>query len=241
MSTRAATAGVQARQLLLQEYQGVLSTLSVEVPGYPFGSGVPYCLDRRGWPVLLISRLAQHTKNALANPKASLTLIEPGVQDLQTGGRLTYLGDIQIVESSADDIAQRYYRYFPQSQDYHLKLDFDFYVIVPVRVRYIGGFGEIFWLTPEQLVLPNPFSASEETGIVEHMNDDHQSAMRTYCKNAGLALDEDAVPAFAGVDAEGFHLRIGSRIHRFRFSKPVANGMQVREQLVALAHAESPT
>ncbi|MGH9816446.1 MAG: heme iron utilization protein, partial [Candidatus Acidiferrales bacterium] len=57
------TAGAEARQLLLRDYQGVLSTLSVAVSGYPFGSLVPYCLDRQGRPIILISRIAQHSKN----------------------------------------------------------------------------------------------------------------------------------------------------------------------------------
>ena len=41
----------------------VLSTHSLEHPGYPFGSVVPYVLDQEGLPLLLLSRLPQHTKN----------------------------------------------------------------------------------------------------------------------------------------------------------------------------------
>jgi heme iron utilization protein len=235
MSSRSATAGIQARWLLLSEYHGVLSTISVDVPGYPFGSVVPYCLDRRGWPVLLISRIAQHTKNAWADPKVSLTISEPDLDDVQTGSRLTYLGDIQQVTEPDEDTAERYYRYFPQSRDYHRTHDFDFYVIAPVRVRYIGGFGEIFWLSPEQLVRPNPFSPAEETDMVDHMNTDHEAAMRTYCKTANIPLTPETQPQFAGVDAEGFHLRLGARIVRFNFPSPVSKPLEVRQQLVAMA------
>jgi len=32
-----------ARELLLQRSFGVLSTISLDVPGYPFGSVTPYC------------------------------------------------------------------------------------------------------------------------------------------------------------------------------------------------------
>ena len=45
-----------ARELLLKEYHGVLSTHSKAMPGFPFGSVVPYCLDAQGRPLLLISR-----------------------------------------------------------------------------------------------------------------------------------------------------------------------------------------
>ena len=41
-----AEARKHARQLLLKEYRGVLSTHSQAMPGFPFGSVVPYCLTR---------------------------------------------------------------------------------------------------------------------------------------------------------------------------------------------------
>ncbi|HCT08851.1 MAG TPA: heme iron utilization protein, partial [Pseudomonas sp.] len=42
MSTQVAK---NARELLLKEYRGALATLSKAMPGFPFGSVVPYCLD----------------------------------------------------------------------------------------------------------------------------------------------------------------------------------------------------
>lgn len=59
-----------ARELLLKEYRGVLSTHSKSMPGFPFGSVVPYCLDAEGNPLILISRIAQHTHNLLKDPSA---------------------------------------------------------------------------------------------------------------------------------------------------------------------------
>jgi putative heme iron utilization protein len=63
-----------ARRLLLAAKAGVLSTLSLDVPGFPFGSVVPYCLDRGGLPLILVADIAQHTRNLLADPRASLTV-----------------------------------------------------------------------------------------------------------------------------------------------------------------------
>ena len=62
----------EARELLLREYRGVLSTQSKAMPGFPFGSVVPYCLDAQGWPLILISRIAQHTHNLKVDGKCSL-------------------------------------------------------------------------------------------------------------------------------------------------------------------------
>ena len=78
-----------ARQLFLQESFGVLSTISVDLPGYPFGSVTPYCADEQGRPVLYISHIAQHTRNILADSRVSLTVFEMtrGVTDVQAQGR----------------------------------------------------------------------------------------------------------------------------------------------------------
>ena len=81
----------EARRLFLQQSFGVLSTISLDVPGYPFGSVTPYCADRQCRPVIYISRIAQHTRNVLADPRVSLTILEHGdSDDVQARGRLTH-------------------------------------------------------------------------------------------------------------------------------------------------------
>jgi len=99
-----------ARTLMLEESFGVLSTISVDIPGYPFGSVTPYCLDRMGRPVVYISPIAQHTKNIVADPRVSLTVIERGASDdVQAHGRLTYIANARPV-NGARDPGERYFR-----------------------------------------------------------------------------------------------------------------------------------
>ncbi len=71
------------RQLWAGRFQGVISTHSRSEPGYPFGSTVPYCLDRAGRPLFLFSHLAQHAKNLEADPRCAFTLSEPVPGDIQ--------------------------------------------------------------------------------------------------------------------------------------------------------------
>jgi len=125
-----------ARSLLLREYHGILSTHSIAAPGYPFGSVVPYCLDRDGQPVILISSIAQHTKNIQENSKVSLIVSEGKANNVQAAARLTWLGNANIIADD-EDISTRYYQYFPESRDYHKTHDFNFYRIELVRARYI--------------------------------------------------------------------------------------------------------
>lgn len=226
----------QARELLLKEYRGVLSTHSKSMPGFPFGSSVPYCLDDEGRPLILISRIAQHTHNLGKDTKCSLLVGEREADDVQATGRVTVMAEAQkLVEAQAiEAAAQRYYRFFPESMSYHSAHDFDFWVLAPVRYRFIGGFGAIHWL--DHVELANPFAGSAETSMVEHMNADHAKAISHYVQLSGLPHSETAV--LVGIDSEGLHLRIGQRLYWLAFSEPCNTPKQVREALVQLAHAE---
>lgn len=225
-----------AREILLKEYRGALSTHSKAMPGFPFGSVVPYCLDAAGQPLLLISRLAQHTHNLRQDPRCSLLIGQRDAPDVQAAGRLTLLAEAEplVDETAIEAAAARYYRYFPESRDFHRVHDFDFWRLRPVRARYIGGFGAIHWLdTP---CLANPFAGEAEQGMLDHMNADHTAALAHYAALAGLP----ATPAaqLVGLDAEGFHLRIGPVLHWLAFAQPCASPAEVRQALVALARAQ---
>jgi putative heme iron utilization protein len=229
-------AAKHARELLLKEYRGMLSTHSKSMPGFPFGSVVPYCLDAQGQPLILISRIAQHTHNLQKDPKCSMLVGERGAEDVQAVGRLTYLAESQKLEDSAaiEAAAERYYRYFPESQNYHNAHDFDFWVLRPVRHRYIGGFGAIHWI--DQITLANPFAGKAEASMIEHMNADHAKAIAHYVELSGLPKNQPA--QLVGIDSEGMHLRIGQGLHWLPFPAPCNTPTQVREALVYLAHAE---
>src|SRR5215510_11632122 len=96
--------GNAARTLRLQESFGVLSTLSIDVPGYPFGSVTPYCTDRMCQPIIYISHIAQHTKNIVADSRVSLTVVEKcESDDVQAQGRVTCIADARPIGSDEDD------------------------------------------------------------------------------------------------------------------------------------------
>ena len=226
-------AAQQARALLQSQCNGVLSTLSIDMPGYPFGSITPFCLDGDGRPIILISTIAQHTCNIKADNKVSLISYDPFTDDSQASGRTTYLADAVLNDS--DVVAERYYRFYPNSRGFHKSHDFNFYTLDCVRVRYIGGFGEIYWVEKADFLKANPFHFEEETGMVDHMNDDHQDAINHYCDLFDIAYDTENLPKLVGIDSEGFHLRVNSRLHRIRFDSPISDTMEARQALVELA------
>ncbi len=226
-------AAKQARALFQSQSDGVLSTHSSELPGYPLGSITPYCLNRQGQPVILISTIAQHTRNIIANNKVSLISYEKQVDDQQAAGRVTYIGN--AIPCNDEETAERYYRFFPSSRDFHKTHDFNFYYLDLVRARFIGGFGQIYWLEKADFLKESPFNFQEESGMIEHMNNDHTDAIQHYCDLFDITTDNENPAILVGIDSEGFHLRVGSRIHRVEFEQEVCNAIDVRKALVDLA------
>jgi putative heme iron utilization protein len=219
-----------ARELLLEQSFGILSTISQDVPGFPFGSVTPYCVDDDCRPILYISTIAQHTKNILADSRVSLTVIEADDEsdDVQSRGRVTYIAKAVPVRESLEDIRARYVRYFPTAAAYDQTHDFSFFRLDPVRIRFIGGFGKIFWVEANEFTLKNPFSPEQQVRVLTHMNNDHHDALRHYCGGG------DAV--MVGIDSEGFDVLLESgRKRRFAFDSPIHTMEEARQALVAMA------
>jgi putative heme iron utilization protein len=222
-----------ARKLLRTKSFGVLSTHSVDVPGFPFGSITPYVLDAQGQPMILISNLAQHTKNIKTDAKVCLTVWEDAEGDPQAVGRLSWMGEAAVIEDAGEAKA-RYLSYMPSAAGHFAMHDFALYRIKLIRARYIGGFGAIFWVTPENMTPPNPL-AEHEPGILQHMNDDHSAALVKYCL-AYKSLDVKEA-RMVGIDPEGFDVLADGQRVRFDFEEPVSTPEQVRAAMVKLSAA----
>jgi heme oxygenase (biliverdin-IX-beta and delta-forming) len=149
MTSSANDAAVRAaRALLAAESVGVLSTISVHRPGFPYGSVTPYALAVDGAPLLLLSRLAAHTKNLAADPRASLFVGDrSAAEDPQAGARISLLGQLSPVpEVDRPDARVRYLAAWPRAADYLALGDFFFWRLHIEEARLIAGFGEIRWL-----------------------------------------------------------------------------------------------
>jgi putative heme iron utilization protein len=221
-----------ARRLLKHQSIGVLSTHSVDVEGYPFGSIAPYVLNYDGEPTILISDIAQHTRNIKHNQKVSLTVFDQCVDDPQASSRLTWIGKAELVDPLDKEIRHRYLRYFPSAESYFETHDFSLCRIRLRRARYIGGFGEIYWIEPDAMILNNPFREAERS-IVEHMNQDHKEALVHYC-NLLKVTSVDTVK-MTGIDREGFDMLADKRKLRIDFDTSISTVEAARATLVKLA------
>jgi putative heme iron utilization protein len=221
-----------ARRLLNHQSVGVLSTHSLDVEGYPFGSIAPYALNYESEPTILISDLAQHTHNIKRNNKVSLTVFDQCVEEPQSNARLTWIGDAEPIDPNDTAIRERYLRYFPSAESYFTTHDFSFYRIRLRRARFIGGFGQIFWIELDSMLVKNPFRETEKS-IVEHMNQDHQKALIHYCQIPGRE-SVDAV-SMTGIDSEGFDMLVDKRKLRIDFDSPIETVADARANLIKLA------
>jgi len=136
----------QARELFRTLRSGVLSSHSTKLPGYPYGSALPYATDHAGRPVLLISHLAEHTHNVGADARASFLVADLG-PDVQTSARATLLGNARQVVDAA--LEERYLRFFPEHARYLEIGGFAFWTIEPLQLRFIEGFGSQHWIATD--------------------------------------------------------------------------------------------
>lgn len=152
-----------ALHLLHGATSGALATHSTQLPDYPFATALPFVADERHRPVFLLSVLAEHTKNLLANPRASLLVTSADAQNVLTAPRMTITGDAVRIDA-APELVERYVRYQPDARQYLELGDFVFFRLQPRRARYIGGFAQMGWIEeaewPQAAVLSPPEEAA---------------------------------------------------------------------------------
>src|SRR3984957_10405076 len=226
----------QARYLLRRRRQGALATLMA-------GSGDPYCSlvnvasHPDGSPILLISRLALHTKNILGDARISLMLDERAEGDPLEGSRIMLAGRAEPAEG--DDVAilrRRYLNAHPSSEVFVNFKDFSFFRIRPSGAHLVAGFGRIVDLKPAQFLTDISDAASlleAEQGAVDHMNADHREAMNLYATKLLGAKSADW--RCTGCDPDGIDLQAGATMLRLDFPRRIVTPAALRQVLKQLA------
>jgi putative heme iron utilization protein len=211
-----------ARQLWASRFQGIISTHSVAEPGYPFGSLVPYCLDRYGLPIFLFSHLAQHAHNLAVDRRCAFTLAEAVAGDIQQGQRLTCIGECEPGATPEDDAVDRYLRYYPAARIYYEQLNFRPYQLRPNRFHYNGGFAAARWLGCERVIRPSPLDAAAEATLSGAL------ARSQAPRLASLLPEPSDLPVhIAGIDPWGLDLGRGDRLRRVSFPQAMTDAADI--------------
>ena len=223
------------RSLLGRSRQGALATLMPQ-SGDPYCSLVNVASLPDGMPVLLISRLAVHTKNILADPLVSLMLDERAPGDPLEGARIMLAGTAQEATDDAELLKRRYLAAHPSAEEFAGFRDFSFFRIVPRGVHLVAGFGRIVDLAPRDFLtdLAGAEALVEaEPDIVAHMNADHADTMNLYAVKL-LGASEGAWQCI-GCDPEGLDMQDDRRTLRLDFPERIATPGALRQALKALA------
>jgi hypothetical protein len=200
--------------------------------GAPYVPLVNVATDHDGAP-LLLSDLADHTRNLAVDERASLLFDGTGErEDPLARERATLQGRLR--RSGDPRQRSRYLARHPAATGYADFRDFQFYRMAVERAHLVAGFGRIHWLEAAAvLVEPAPALIAHEADIVRHMNQDHREALDAYAQ--GLLGLGGTGWRLTGVDPEGADLRHGARTARLTFRQPVSDAESARLELVRLA------
>jgi putative heme iron utilization protein len=228
--------GETARNLIRAADRAVLSTSLARdgLAGWPYGSLVLVATDQDLSPLLLISDLADHTRNIAKDPRVSLLFDgTAGAVDPLTAARLSLLG--QIARDDRPEPRARFLARHPSAETYAGFGDFHLYRVAIEAAHLVAGFGRIHWLGAIDLgppAVPAALAAAE-TDIVAHMNQDHADALDAYAQ--GLLGRAGTGWRMTGIDAEGCDLRRAGEVARLGFPAPVSDPEAARGALVRLA------
>jgi hypothetical protein len=231
--TQAFDAKLAAKTLVREGRSGALATLMA-------GSGDPYCslvnvaTTAAGAPILLISQLAVHTKNILADRRVSLMLDERKPGDPLEGARVMLMGTAAVTEDP--EARRRYLVRHPDAEMYAGFKDFAFYEVTLKGAHLVAGFGRIVDIAAVDLLTDvggaEALLAAEPDAIA-HMNADHADACRLYATRLLGAPDGDW--RCVGCDPEGLDLQLDHSARRLAFPQRVGSPGALRQVLKQLA------
>ncbi|MBP2316221.1 HugZ family protein [Azospirillum soli] len=232
--------GDTARRLLRTVDRASLATAQRDASGWPYPSLVQVALDLNGTPLLLLSTLADHTKNIADDPRVGLLFDgTAGMAQPLAGARVSVLGRAE--RSDDPRHRARFLARHPGASFYAGFGDFGIYKVSVDRAHLVAGFGRVHWVDSAEFLLSKvPLALAEaEPDILAHMNTDHTDAIRLYA-TALLGLPDQDGPdqhawTMTGIDPEGCDLRRGAAIARVDFDQRVEDPASARAVLAGLA------
>jgi heme iron utilization protein len=225
-----------ARRLLRSRDRAALAT---SLHGAPYASLVLVAADLDASPLLLLSDLAQHSRNIAFEPRVSLLFdATEGHPDPLAGPRLTVLGRAEAVNDR--HLLGRFTARHPSASLYAGFADFHLYRVEVDRAHLVAGFGRIEWIEASELLfsLDTQVLAAAGPAILAQTNDVHAAGIEFYAQRvlgrAGSGW------RMTGIDPEGVDLRCAGDTARLDFPSPVLTPEAARAALARLVAEERP-
>jgi len=224
---------VAAKKLLREGRSAALATL-MPASGDPYCSLVNVATAADGAPLLLISRLAVHTKNILTDPRVSVMIDERKAGDPLQGARIMLMGTTATTDDP--EARRRYLDRQPEAEMFAGFADFAFYRVALKAAHLVAGFGRIIDLKSQEILTETADAAelvAAEPRILAHMNTDHADAVRLYATKLLGAADGEW--RCVGCDPEGLELQLDRTALRLPFPQRVHAPETLREVLKQMA------
>ena len=148
---------------------------------------------------------------------------------------MTLLGDLQSMpEKEIDETRARFEEFLPESKKYAAMHDFNFYRLHIDQIRWIGGFGKIAWLDNKDWKQFKPKWMSNQTSIIDHMNQDHTKNISASL-NAQHSVQDTEAKMFA-LSIDGYFVKSEDKIYFISFERVCKNAKEYKDILVEQAN-----
>lgn len=229
----------EARTIAEQATSGTLGTVSED--GTPWASLVTYGLLEDGSPVLCLSIMAEHGRNAERERQASLMVADPHHNGPPlAGGRVTLAGRLQRPEEHplGDKAREAHLSAVPSAEMYVDYKDFSLWILTLDRIRWVGGYGRMDSTTPEEYAAATADPvAAQAPGAIAHLNEDHAENLIEIARGLGPYADADKVKC-VWIDRYGLDLEMvtadGRKSTRIDFSEPATDPQGLRAATIDL-------
>ena len=229
---------IQARRAADLYRVGLLSTQSLKLAGYPFGSLVPYDIDQQGRVIIRVSPIAEHSRNLAKDGRASLCIAEPFPSLIaQTAARLTIMLAFSLTPAEErEEVAANYQRRFPEQLPPEVANTFIFLRGEPEYVRWIGGFGAASWIPGERFrAQERDLIAYEALPVLARLNMLRAKTIASQvAANLGVAVEQ--IAQVAAIDLSQTTLTVRAVLQAS--ASPSASSPQLSEQEVELKLAK---
>ncbi|KAA8968942.1 DUF2470 domain-containing protein [Mycobacterium sp.] len=204
----APSAAQEARTVAASTNVGTLATLTAH--GDPWASLVTYGVLGCGAPVLCLSRLAEHGRNLERDRRASIVIVAPSTHpDPLAASRVTLAG-LAEQPTGAERAAAReaHLLAVPAATRYIDFSDFALWVLRVRRVRWVGGYGRMDWVSAASYAAAEPDPIRPHTdAVITRLHTDHAAALLTLARVFGGHPDARSATC-TGADRYGLDLRV---------------------------------
>ena len=215
--------GRAVRRLARTADRGALATTLAD--GRPYVSLVLLAWDLDGAPLLLLSDLAEHSRNLARDSRLALLIDGTGgLADPLAGPRASLIGKAGPI--GEDRLLARFLARHPSAETYARFADFKLYRVALERAHFIAGFGRIRWIEAKELRLAGDCDrlARAEASLLAELNgEDGSKAEKLLGRGPGWRL--------TGLDPEGADLRRKGETARIEFPAPVWDAAGLRDAL----------